>query len=133
VVDSQLEERDICEAIFRYRIQQRGSKGIFFLSINGRDPTDEFMARFSKSSATIKKGSEAYFAKQPFPGWLLDRATGGHGVRLSVAYVVWVSSDVAVVKGGSYCGGLCTDAGTYRVAKQNKHWVVVQYEIQLIS
>ena len=133
VVGTQLEERDIYEAIFRYRIQQSGSKEIFFLSINGGDPNDEFMARFSKSSATIKKGSEAHFAKQPSPGWLIDRATGVRGVSLSVAYVAWVSSDLAEVKGSSYCGGRCADAGTYRVAKQNSRWFVLQYDIRFVS
>ena len=132
IVKTQLAERDIYESIFRYRIQQIGPRGIFFLSIKCSDPSDAFMARFSDSHARVRKGSDAY-APQRFSRWIFDKATGEHGARLFVDNVTWISPVLAEVKGGSQCGSLCADGGMYRVANENGHWLVLRYEIQFVS
>ena len=32
-----------------------------------------------------------------------------------------------------YCGGLCADAGKYRLEKKQGRWVVVEYKVEMIS
>jgi hypothetical protein len=82
-----VEEDNIREAVFRYRIIGWKSKGPFFLTIDGQDPTDSFMARFASSK------SEAYFKKEPIPGWLRDRSTDEEGISFSVKPIRWLSPD----------------------------------------
>ena len=129
--DHVAQENDIWEAVFRYRIDSMGSDFPFFLSIDGKDPSDSFMARFASSRAHVKKDSGSYYAKEPSPGSLRDRSTGEKAVRLSAGPVTWISSDLVEVRGGMYCGGLCADAGIYRLAKRNGLWTVEQYEARM--
>jgi hypothetical protein len=91
------------------------------------------MARFATSKKTIKKASGSYFKKEPFHGWLRDRATDEKAVSYSVGSISWVSLDRVEVRGGMYCGGLCADWGIYRLKKKDGRWVVESYEVQGVS
>jgi hypothetical protein len=127
----QIQEQDvqeISETIFRYCIRQHGSTGIFFLSIDGKDPTNEFMERFS-GPLLVKKVSGSHVTD----GWLRDRTTGKRAMLLSLGGVRRLGPNVFEVKGGSYCGARCADGGVYRVAKRNGHWLVEQYDIHFES
>lgn len=132
-VDRSLQEDDIRESIFRYRMEKLKSGGPFFLSINGKDPSDSFMARFASSKHKVKKASRSYFKKDPFPGWLRDRSTDEQGMSFSVGSITWLSPDRVEARGGMYCGGLCADAGTYRLEKKGERWVVVDYKVEMVS
>jgi hypothetical protein len=129
--DHVAQENDIWEAVFQYRIDSMGSDFPFFLSIDGKDPSDSFMARFASSRAHVKKDSGSYYAKEPSPGSLRDRSTGEKAVSLSAGPVTWISSDRVELRGGMYCGVLCADAGIYSLAKRNGLWTVEQYEARM--
>ncbi len=127
------EEQDIYEAVFRYRMAQTGDKGTCFLSINGGDPSDDFLARFRDyKSLTAKKASGIYVDRQ-FPHTLRDKVTGEATGVLFVGQLRWIPPDKAEVLGGSQCGGLCLNSGIYRVAKKNGRWIVESYEIRWIA
>lgn len=128
-----VQEDNTREAIFRYRIGQGQSASPVFLSINGEDPTNEFMARFSNSKLKVKKASGSYFKKDPFPGHLRDRTTGREAMEFLVGPIRWITSTTVEVKGGMYCGGLCADAGTYQVTKRSDRWTVEKYDVKMIS
>ena len=130
--DWNIQEDDIRESIFRYLIKTRNSD-LAFLSIDGRDPSNEFMARFAGSNFHMTKASGASFKKQPVPGWLRDRSSGKKAVELSVGPISWISITQVEVGGGSYCGGLCADAGVFRVVNKNGRWTVEQYEVRMVS
>jgi hypothetical protein len=132
-VDRVPEEDNIRECIFRYRMDEYKSSGPFFLRINGKDPSDSFMARFASSKNQVKKASQSYFKKDPFPGSLRDRSTDEQGILFSVSSLSWLSPDRAEVRGGMYCGGLCADAGVYRLEKKGARWVVVEYKVEMVS
>ena len=132
--DRAIEEDDIRESIFRYRIEGAKGNGPFFLSINGEDPSETFMARFAISNKiAVKKASGSYFKEQPSPGWLRDRSTDKEAIYFSVGSISWMSLDRVEVRGGMYCGGRCADAGIYRLRKKKDRWVVDQYEVQMVS
>ena len=131
--DRSLEEDDIRESIFRYRMEGWKSSGPIFLSIGDKDPSDSFMVRFASSKNKVKKASQSYYKKDPFPGWLRDRSTDEQGMSLSVSSIIWLSPDRVEARGGMYCGGLCADAGTYRVEKKRGRWVVVDYKVEMVS
>jgi hypothetical protein len=127
------EEDDIREAVFQYLIEIRKFPGQVFLSIDGNDPSDAFMSRFSDEKNFPTKISRSYFKKDPFPGWLRDRTTNEKGVGFNVSSISWISTIEVEVKGGSYCGGLCADAGVFKVTKKNGRWKVDYYRIRLVS
>jgi len=131
--DRAIQENDIRESVFRYRMEHLNGNGPIFLSIDGKDPSDTFMARFAELNKTVKKASGSYFKKEPFPGWLRDRSTDEKGMTLSVDCISWMSLDRVEVRGGMYCGGLCADGGVYRLRKKDGRWVVEQYEVQMVS
>jgi hypothetical protein len=131
--DRSAQEDNIRESVFRYRMAESRSSGPFFLSIDGNDPSDAFMARFATSDRKVKKASESQYVKDPSPGWLRDRSTGEQGISFSADAISWLSSDRVEVRGGMYCGGLCADAGVYRIEKKQGRWVVIEYKIKVVS
>ena len=131
--DRAVQEEDICKAVFGYLIKARNYNGSVFLSIDGKDPDDEFMARFTGTRASVKKDSGSYFQKNPFPGWLRDRSNGEKAVSLSIGAISWFNPTQVEVRGGTYCGGLCGDWGIFVVAKKNGEWIIEKYEVRGIS
>jgi len=119
------DEQEIYETIFQYRLEREGFKGTLFLSINGKDPSDEFMRRFSRISRSLKKVSGSHYSA----GFLLDRSTNKIGVELFINNLTWTWPNTADVRGGRYCGGRCLDSGIYRLRKQNGRWAVEEYQI----
>lgn len=128
--DRAIQEDLIRESVFWYRLEHVQGNGPFFLSIDGKDPSDTFMARFATSSKAVKKASGSYFEKD---GWLRDRSTGEKGMEFSVKQISWLSSDSVEIHGGTYCGGLCADGGIYRLRKKGGRWEVKGYEEQWVS
>jgi hypothetical protein len=125
-------EDDIREAVFRYRIGQLRAESLIFLSIDGKDPSNTFMARFGKSTGTVKKASQSYVEEHGMPS-LRDRETNQPGMSFSVGAVNWLSPERVEVQGGMYCGGLCADAGKYSLEKRQGLWVVIRYKMEMVS
>jgi hypothetical protein len=129
--DRAIQEDNIRESVFRYRIEQVKGNGPFFLSIDGKDPSDAFMARFATLKKKIKKASGSYIKKELLE--LRDRETDEKAISYSVGSISWMSLDRVEVRGGMYCGGLCADGGIYRLTKKDGRWVVESYEVQVVS
>lgn len=130
--DHAIQEDNIRESVFRYRLEHAWGNGPFFLSINCEDPSDTFMARFAALNKAVKKESNSYVTKEPFE--LRDRLTDKHGESFFIGRISWLSTDRVEVTGGMYCGGLCADGGIYRVTKtKNGRWVVDEYKVQWVS
>ena len=128
-----IQEDDIRESVFRYRMDHPHREGPFFLSIDGKDPSDTFMARFASADQKVKKASQSYFKSTLPRTGLRDRSTDEHGVWFSVGAISWLSLDRVEASGGMYCGSLCADEGIYRLRKKDGHWVVESYKISVIS
>jgi len=131
--DRAIQEDDIRESVFRYRIEHLNGNGTIFLTIDDKDSSDAFMARFAVLNSTVKKASGSHFKKEPFPGWLRDRSTDEKAMTFSVGSICWMFLDRVEARGGMYCGGLCADWGIYRLRKKNGRWVVEQYEVRGVS
>lgn len=95
----------------------------FFVSINGKDPSDDFIKRLRNIPRTIKKVSRSRAGKR----WrtaVLDRATGRRGIVFSANDIRWLSKDQVEVKGGYYCDSMCAAAKVFDVHLENGRWVV---------
>lgn len=53
------EEDNIYEAVFQHMIESNNLRGPIYLSLEGKDPSDKFMARFTNWNLGVKKLSEA--------------------------------------------------------------------------
>ncbi|MGH9509955.1 MAG: hypothetical protein ACRD2M_08460 [Terriglobales bacterium] len=146
--DRSIQEDDIREAVFRYRIKERYtefSQSPSFLTIDGKDPSDAFMARFAGAKPPVKKGSGAYVKENPFTemvgdpnkrppleGMLRDRSNDKKAFSVHVGEISWMTPALVEVKGGTYCGWTCGDGGLFRVVKKDGQWRVENYEQHVI-
>jgi hypothetical protein len=122
----EMEEKEIYEAVFRDLIDSNHLKLPVFLSIDSRDPTDEFIARFATSGAPVKKMSAAYFDSRTLSG-PIDPTTGQRGIILSIRSIKWLFGDRVDVSAGYNCGSLCGEGGDFQLAKRRGRWMVKSY------
>jgi len=127
-----IEENNIRESVFRYRIERQKFDGVVFLTIDGKDPSDEFMTRFAMITPPVRKASGSYSDSQGMSS-LRDRSTKRRAILLEVGTIKWLSEDHVELNGGFYCGALCADAGIYEVVKKNGRWTVAGYKVEMVS
>ena len=129
-------EEDIREAVIRTQIHEwdkiiespevktgKANQEIFFISINHKDPTDEFVRRFKDIPRIVKKLSSSKIVGRSLA--VVDRATGQPGRILSADRIHWLSNESVTVEGGYHCGGVCGGQITFTLQKQNNKWVVI--------
>jgi len=105
---------------------------VYFISINGRDPSDEFMKRFSAIPRLVKKASMAQMRNSHSAG-VIDRETDQTGIIFSANTVRWVKSDSVEVEGGYYCGTLCASARTFAVHLEAGKWAAKLLRVNAVS
>jgi hypothetical protein len=103
----------------------------FFVEVNGKDPSNEFLARFHNIPRTVKKVSDAIPEKVPHTP--VDRATNHMGIIFSAEKLRWIDKDSVEVEGGYYCGGLCAAGITFRVKRENGKWRIKSSQMNWIS
>lgn len=139
VIRNQMEEwyksGDKNEVEAKTKIDREVSKNlnfrIFFVSIDGKDPSDEFVDRFRDIPRSIRKVSSAKPEKGPHTP--TDRTTGMTGIIFDAGKIHWLSKDVAELEGGYYCGGLCAAGITFEVERENGKWVIKSSRMNWIS
>jgi len=148
------QENDIREVVLRYQMLSWSSDGdriennaandgdkaiarrlnsrVYFLSLQGKDPTDEFLKRFQDIPRTIKKASEGKQTKR-FPGWVVDKKTKQPGIVFSANEIRWTKDDEVEVEGGYHCGGLCAAGDVFTIAFSDGKWKVLSVRMKWIS
>jgi hypothetical protein len=119
--DRTAEEDNIREAIVRDWAGPKGLKRLVFVSIDGHDPSDEFLARFADLRPTlVKKASEQRFDIASHQ-WV-DQSTGERGVSVSVNSIKWLFGDRAEAEVAMRCGSLCGVGGVCEMVKKKSRW-----------
>jgi hypothetical protein len=127
------EEAAIDEAVFRYFLQWKVKEAEpAFLSVEGRDPSDELMARFAPLGKTVSKASAAYIRPE-FEGIPLHRSTGERGVLLEADSIKWVFGDRVEVRATLTCGLLCGEGCIYQLVKTKGRWTVETCKQHFVS
>lgn len=148
------QERDIREAVIRYQMEEWARQGdknegevknkrdkaiakqlnfrVFFVSINGKDPSDEFLKLFESVPRTIKKRSRAKMSS-PNMEWVTDKDTHQPGIIFSAGKIRWTKESEVEVEGGYHCGSLCGAGELFTVQLQNGRWRVIQKRMKWIS
>jgi hypothetical protein len=130
------DEDDIREAVFRYQFTNNRAganpfANIFYLSVeDGRDPTDEFMARFQNPAHRVKKVSQCTASVSD---GVKDRKTEKPGVILRVENIIWISEDEVSVDGGHYVDGLNRADNVHQVVREDGKWIVKDEQNLCIS
>jgi len=113
-------------------IAKRLNFKIFFVSVEGQDPSDEFMARFKDVPRIVKKLSGSEIGKvQRMP--VVDKSSGERGIIFLANKVHWRSKDSADVEGGYHCNGLCGAGLRFRVKRKNGKWIVMSSKMEWVS
>ena len=117
------QELDICEAVFRHQFENNASAAqqraaAYFLSVRGKDPTPEFLARFAGDQPPVKAGSG--FAT-------------GKGLSFRVETIEWLSDGKVKVTGGYHEASLSASGNDYVVERKGDAWVVTDDTMTWIS
>jgi len=116
---------DIHEAVFRYQLELQAREQprvrVYFLSVGGRDPTAEFVARFKGALRPVKPASAA---KRDLYGGTVDEATDEGGMVLDIGSHRWVSDAWIEVEASHYEYGPTDRVRIYRVEWRGGRWVV---------
>ena len=123
-------EDAIRESVIRYQMKDFKSD-IFFVDINGKDPSDDFMKRLSDMPGIVKKASASAFNKENM--LVVDKETGKQGTIFKAGSIRWLSPDAVTVDGGYYCGGLCAAGIVFRLRRKHGKWVVTGSKMIWIS
>jgi hypothetical protein len=105
---------------------------VFFISINGGDPSDAFMKRFQNFARRVERQSRSEVDKQQRNA-VVDKATGEKGIVFRVDKVKWDGANSAEVDGGYFCNGLCASGQTFKVQRKNGIWTVTGSAMHWIS
>jgi hypothetical protein len=105
---------------------------IFFISINDKDPSDAFVARFGDIPRRVKKDSQAV-TDPSLSRRILDQETHQRGIVFGADAIRWRSHDSVDVEGGYYCGSLCASEETFKVRRQEGTWVVKKSRVKSVS
>ena len=114
---------DIAEATFRYQFEhnasgQQQNSPAYYLSLFGKDPTPEFLARFKNNKPPVRKGSDFKV---------------GAGVKFLVEGIKRVSDTKVEVSGGYDEAALSASGNTYLVELKDGKWVVTGDTMHWIS
>jgi hypothetical protein len=106
--DPSPEEESICEAVFRTYID--GYDRHYYLTLLGKDPSQQFLNRFSKERDQVFRGSQFEVG---------DRST-----HISIYYIAWESESRVEVAAGYYAGLLSADGRTLILVRKDGVWSI---------
>ena len=108
------------------------NRKVYFLEVNGEDPSDPFMKRFAGHAPIVKKVSEALTSAGETTG-VVDKVTGQHGLIFNQGAIQWIEDDVVEVSGGYFEAGLSASGNIYSFTKENDKWSVTKNKVDWIS
>lgn len=123
-------ENDIRESVIRYQMKDFHSD-IFFVEINGKDPSDNLMERFGDIPGIVEKVSSSVFSKERMG--VVDKSTGRTGTILQAGRIRWLTKESVAVEGGYYCGALCAAGILFKVESKRGKWLVTSSHVWWIS
>ena len=131
-------EIDLLEAVYRYQFTHNASSAthhgraeVYFLSGPGKqDPAAELLARFAGHTPPVAPASAA--GSKVWYG-VKHGESGAQGIILRVDEIRWIDPDTAEVEGGYYENSRSASENTYRVARKDGRWTVVNDRMNSMS
>jgi hypothetical protein len=126
-------ELQIREAIVRFQIKTwELAADSYCISINGKDPPEEFLKRFRPLPVKGESGCRKKTIGKVQMS-ILDKSTGKHSVIFDLGTIRWLPGGEVEVNGGYLCGSLCMAEGSYHVVQEPRGWTVTKFEQAVIS
>ena len=94
----------------------------FFISVNKKDPSEDFMKCLSDLPRKIRKASEEGSRNY----YVADRQTGNYSVEFWVGTVHMKGSNLAEVEAGHWCGADCYARIQFTVHRIRGQWRVTR-------
>ena len=120
------ETLDLFEAFFRYKFDNNYSGAqqdaqAYFLTIEGEDPSPEFLARFKEHSPPVKMGSEFVMGGSLVEG---KGMVDGNGLLFRIDSYKWIGSSKnrAEIVGGYDEGNLSWSGASYIWMRKKGKW-----------
>jgi hypothetical protein len=118
-------EAAVCEAVFRYQLQQplldEPQPPRYYLARQGGDPGDALLHRLRAFAPGIQLLSHCRVTARD---GVIDRATGARGVILQVARLTVVHTAAVDVVGGYYITHRHAASFRYHVTHDGRQWAV---------
>jgi hypothetical protein len=129
------QEDEIREAIIRYQIANwELFAEAYFIEIQSKDPSKDFLAKFADMSKPVKEKSASRIRKKDAGDFHVeDRRTRKRGVIFNQESINWKSDSEVEVEGGYSCASLCAAGGIFYLSRQNGKWSVMKYGITIQS
>jgi hypothetical protein len=129
-----VQEDDIREAIVRYQIANWDLRAdVYFVEIQSKDPTKEFLLRFADIPKPVEKKSASRIRKEVVGNYVEERHTKTRGVVFDQESIVRISDSRVDVRGGYYCASLCMAGGVYHLERLKDHWVVTDFRAEIMA
>ena len=117
---------DVVESVFRYQITQCAEgmtlTAVFLLSVQGKDPSDEFMKRFAKESVSVKKKSAVANSEQT--NEFIDKESRKFAAVLSVDKLKFLEDGKAEVEGSCGYADWAARGYRYSLVREKDRWIV---------
>jgi hypothetical protein len=122
---SVIPDEEICEAVFRYQLQQplpdQPHPPRYYLTLRGRDPGEALLRRLRDLTPWVQPLSQCRVSARD---GVIDRATGSRGVIVQVTRLTWVHASAVDVVGGYYIAPRHAAGLGYRVESNRWRWTV---------
>lgn len=106
--------------------------GVCFLSIDRKDPSPLFLARFAGAKTSVKSVSAATnldkWSEKEIPHRVIDKETREPGIILNTGKINWIEDSAVDVLGDYYVGKQGSEGYRYRVELKSERWVVTKSE-----
>lgn len=123
-------EEEICEAVFRYQLQQplvdQPQPPRYYLALWGRDPGEALLCRLRELTPWVQPLSQCRVSARD---GVTDRATGAGGVIVQVARLAWVHAAAVDVVGGYYITHRHAAGLRYRAVSEGSRWSVAAVHV----
>ena len=126
--NSELKEEvdlSIAESVFRFQIKQCAAEmtlRVFLLSLNGGDPSDDFMKRFVDDSVRIRKRSVLAQSKETHE--FLDKTSEEFAALLSIDKLKILDEGSAEVDGSCGYADWAARGYRYSLIREGNRWIV---------
>ena len=104
----------------------------FYISIDGMDPPDDFLARFKDIPRTVMKVSSSEIDEQ-YRLTVVNKQTHKPGIIFYVEKLHWKSSTDVEIEGGYHCDGLCAAGITFHLKLVKGKWKIKSERMNWIS
>ncbi len=124
ILNRETEIPEVFETFFRYIFENNVSAlkqnaKVYFIEIEDKDPSSDFLARFNGHSPPVKKGS----------GYKED----GNSLLFRIDRYTWIDDNTVEIRGGYNEGPLSASWANYTWERKNSKWTLKSVGLMMVA